>query len=126
CLVRFQQELDLRFGPDAVGRHVDPLQWARRPAQLAKRKLPTPTSPNLRRQVRRLEQAVFREVLRIDIADGALVDDAQAGAQVVPGADPLHLALLDADRLVALALDEELHEVGARTQRALDDAIHEG
>ena len=49
-----------------------------------------------------------------------------AGAQVVAGTDPLDLALLDADRLVALAFDEELHEIGARPQRAFDNAVHEG
>src|SRR5207248_10200851 len=70
--------------------------------------------------------AVFRKILGIDVAHRPLVDDAQAGAKVIAGIDPLHLALLDADGLVALALDEELDEIRARSQRALDHAVHEG
>src|SRR6266704_3277540 len=69
---------------------------------------------------------IFRQILGIDVADRALVDDAQAGAEVIAGIDPLYLALLDADRLVALALDEELDEIGARSQRAFDHAVHQG
>src|SRR5207253_789326 len=72
---------------------------------------------DLRGQVRGLQQAVFRKILGIDIANRPLVDDAQAGAKVIAGIDPLHLALLDADRLVALALDEELDEIRARSRR---------
>src|SRR4029077_10558158 len=109
-----------------VRRHLDPLQISRRPAQLAEGKLPAAAPPDLRRQIRGLEQAAFGEILGVDVADGPLVNDAQPGAQVIAGADPLHLALLNADRLVALALDEELDEIGTRPQRALDHAIHEG
>ena len=125
-LVRFQQQLDLCLRSDGVWRHIDPLRRPRCPAELSECKSSATAAPDLRGQVRGLQQAVFRKILGIDIANRPLMDDAQAGAEVIAGIDPLHLALLDADRLVALALDEELDEIRARSQRPLDHAVHEG
>src|SRR5260370_21200447 len=65
-------------------------------------------------------------MLGVGGAGGGLRDDAQPRAEVIARTDALDRALLDADRLVAIALDKELDEIGARPERALDHAVHQG
>src|SRR4029077_13808689 len=125
-LVCLQQQLDLRRRADGVGWNLDALRLTRRTDQLAEGKASATPAPHLGGEVGGLQQSVLGEVLGVDVTHPALMDDAQAGSEVVPGADALHLAFLDADRLISLSLDEEFDEIGARLERALDHAVHEG
>src|SRR5205823_166019 len=124
-LVRFQQQLDLRLWPDRVRRYLDGLRWPRRARELAERKAPAAVPPHLRGQVSRLQQAALGKILRVHVADSPLVDDAKPGPQIGAGADALNFAFFDTDRLVALPLHEELNEIGAGSQCALDYTVYE-
>jgi hypothetical protein len=125
-VVGLEQQLDFGFRANRIGRDLDHLRLVRRPGDLGQRQRAAAAPADRGGKIGGLVQAILGKILRIDVTDGAAVDDAQAGSVVVAGIDPLDPAFLDADRLVALALDEELHEVGAGAQGALDDAVNEG
>jgi len=125
-LVCLEQQLDLRLGIDGFRRHLDRLRGMGGARDLAQGESPATSLTHRRGQLGGLQQTVRGEVFGIDVTHHAAVDDAQPGAPIVARADPLDLALLDTDRLVAFSLYVELGEVRAGCEGALDHAVYEG